>query len=936
MYSGNDDYKILQPDEKIGRKSSVLANRINIRVKKNFSNVEIVESILKNFDESIEINYPLLKREESLTFNQKLITIKKQNTNINIQKIIEAEEPLLRTFTVNYSGDKSPEQFCSELLNEVKAIEIAEPIMLPKLLQFYPNDPISTQQTVLTNSKIFEAWEFAQGDSNMIIGISDNGVFQGHEDLRNSIAKNWADPLNGVDDDGNGYIDDFAGFDITGENNPPDNTYNTNDHGTNVAGIAVATTNNLIGMAGISFKCRFFPIKIGIKNSDEMVAPYESIIYAAKRGFKVLNCSWGIEKPFSDLDQSAINYAVANDVAVVAAAGNKYGSLEDNYPSAYNGVMAVAEVNQFDIFSGNNIGAFVDILAQGRGNWYPKNDNGYANSWSGSSYSAPVVSGIVALVRVKYPELSNLQAIELVRQSVDDVSQLSGNAEWKDILPGRVNALEAVTTEPFSIPSVRPKKVTYRSTEGVESSRFGISDTVRMSIDAFNYLGAANNLTFKLSAVWDPTTSIKVVDSSVFIPSIARESDVKIEEFKFLIAKENSEKMFFRCEITGENNYHDFFLVEYIPSPITTTFKNNVITFSVSDRGTIGFGGTEYNKQGVGFVYKDKGNQIWKACFVASDFSGKFVSSTNWDRENRGDNDFKTIKAFVPPDIHKGIFNDDYADFSKKLGIEVKQEFIVPDSDFSIAKIKIEVTNTSSSDIVDFTSGYYFDWDVYDLDSNSVELLTNAIPNGIDERYSAVELVYFANRSFPVFGNGIITYEQNTEVQSSGNNRNFYLENERKQVMNSGTSIQDFGVFDARTFSGMKFHGAFSSGEKRTYSICFGGAEDKEEFISKMKIALDSTFSPVEDFKIPGLNVKIFPQPASDFLRCQIESNSATKFILSLHDFLGKKVYTSDKNLSGFGIIDIPIDISNLTSGTYLLSITNDTIIKTQKINIIK
>ncbi|ROL61013.1 T9SS C-terminal target domain-containing protein, partial [Bacteroidetes/Chlorobi group bacterium ChocPot_Mid] len=782
--------------------------------------------------------------------------------------------------------------------------------------------------------KVREAWEYATGDSNLIIGISDNGCYQHHEDLKNSIAKNWADPVNGIDDDGNGYIDDFSGYDLTGENQPPDNTYNTDDHGTNVAGIAAATVNNDIGMCGTAYKCRFFPIKIGRKGENTLSLPYESIIYAAKRGFKVLNCSWGVVKPFSDIDQSIVNYAVANDVAIVAAGGNDEGSLDNNYPSAYDGVLAVGEVHQDDSFSGNNIAGFLDILAPGAGNWYTNNTNGYANFGSGSSYSAPVVSGIVALVRAKYPSISNLQALELVRQSTDDVSKLNSNLLWKDILPGRVNALKAVTTEPFSIPSVRPKKVIFKTLQGIESSRFAVGDTVILSINAFNYLGHANNLKFTIKPVWDFNNSISMIDSVITIPSIEQNSVVKIEEFKFIIIKENTEKIFFRCDIAGENNYHDFFIIDYIPSPIITTFKNQLIAFSVSDRGTIGFGGSKDSKQGIGFTYGDYGNQIWKACFLAADSQDRFVSSLNWDKYSYDDNDFKTKKALVPPEINIGIFNDDYG--YDNLGIEVKQEFIIPEGNYGIAKVNIEITNKSTSNILDFTSGYYFDWDIPDSDSNSVELLTNAIPNYVDEQHSAVELVYFANRSYPVFGNGVITRESNAIVQSSGNNRDIYIDSQRKLIMNSGTAIQDFGVFDAKTFSGVKFPGTFAPNEKKSYSICFGGANDKEEFITKMKSALDTNYTSVNEMDNPDYKIRIFPQPASNLLNCIIETNSQSLISITIVDLLGNLIFSETNSLHNSGSLFIPINTTSFPNGTYFLKAIINNKLKVFPIMIIK
>ncbi|ROL61645.1 hypothetical protein D9V86_04745, partial [Bacteroidetes/Chlorobi group bacterium ChocPot_Mid] len=185
-------------------KSLIMNNSIIIRLRKNDIPPQDLLILLKSVDNSITINNQLIKLEESITYNYKLRQTKSQNKNINIQKILETESPLLRTFILKFSSEIEPEKLCQKILQSIPSVEIAEPVYHAKVLQFLPNDPISAQQTLLSTCKVREAWEYATGDSNLIIGISDNGCYQHHEDLKNSIAKNWADPVNGIDDDGNG------------------------------------------------------------------------------------------------------------------------------------------------------------------------------------------------------------------------------------------------------------------------------------------------------------------------------------------------------------------------------------------------------------------------------------------------------------------------------------------------------------------------------------------------------------------------------------------------------------------------------------------------------------------------------------------------------------------------------------------------------------
>jgi serine protease len=922
--------KILQPNEKLGRKLKVLSNTILIRIKKEYAYSSDIKKSLKMVNKDIIIDDPFLKPTESMTFDKKMRDELLMNSNLKVNKIIEAEEPLLRTYLVKYPGNEAPEIFCKRLIKENPMIEIAEPKYLPEIQQYYPNDPLLFSQAMLFTIQAPEAWGIETGDSNVVIGISDVGVDQSHEDLINSLAPNYADPVNGIDDDGNGFTDDYDGYDMALENETPNDTYHYDDHGTNVAGIADATPDNSKGMAGVGGKCRFFPIKIS-KNS-ELEFSYESIKYAAIRGIKVLNCSWGTEKRYSAIDQSIIDFAVAYDVAIVASGGNSPGSLEDNYPAAYDKVLAVGEVTQSDIFLGCNIGDYLDVLAPGGGNFHTDHGNNYSNSGSGSSYASPVVAGVVALIRSKYPELNALQSLELARQSTDDITDNQNNYLLKDILPGRINAYKAVTTDPFSIPSIRPRNVITKSNDSIVAERFALGDTVIMSIDAYNFLGAADSLKLILSAVWDDDSSIKVIDSLVNINHVDADSELLIEYFSFLIEKENRDKMFFRCDIYGKNDYHDFFLIEYIPSLIVTTFSNNSVSFSVSDRGTIGFGGHDNSSQGVGFVYKDKGNQIWKSCFIASEFEGRLVHSLNWNTDN--ENDFEAVKKFVPPDRNIGIFRDPYHGATDEIGIEVRQEFILPQGDYTIAKVNIEVKNVSDNDIYDFTSGYYFDWDIFDSDSNIVKILPDAIPSDLAGFPVAVEMMEYAGGNFPVFGCAAVSYEPSAEVQMAGLYRD--IEGEALTIMNSGTDIQDVGIFDASIFAGMKFLGKFAKGETKKYSICFGGADNEDDFKIKMKRALDSNYTPVKNVKTKNLELSIFPQPSDGELNCLLNAPMKSLFKIELYDIFGRRVFETKENTDNSGQLLLRMNLKNIETGNYYLLFKNNNFYRSEKVIIIK
>jgi serine protease len=172
-------------------------------------------------------------------------------------------------------------------------VEYVEPLYQNDLL-YTPNDPEANpsngQQTYLEVIRAYEAWDIEKSDTSMVIGIVDTGVNMAHEDLGN-IAFNQDDPINGIDDDGDGYIDNFHGWDIA--DNDSDPTADGHPHGSPVTGMSSASTNNGIGMAGAGFKSRYLPVKIAETSSQKLTKDYEGVKYAADHGARVINLSWG-------------------------------------------------------------------------------------------------------------------------------------------------------------------------------------------------------------------------------------------------------------------------------------------------------------------------------------------------------------------------------------------------------------------------------------------------------------------------------------------------------------------------------------------------------------------------------------------------------------------------------------------------------------------
>ncbi|MDH7489081.1 MAG: S8 family serine peptidase [Anaerolineae bacterium] len=272
-----------------------------------------------------------------------------------------------------------------------------------------PNDPNFAAQWGLDKIRAPLAWDVATGDFAIVIAILDTGVDMNHPDLAANLWQNFGEIAgNGVDDDGNGYVDDRWGWNaITKGARPQDD----HGHGTHVAGIAGAVGNNGVGVAGILWRCRLMAIKVlNSSGSGTYAGVADGVYYAAKNGARVINMSLA-GSDYSQLLQDAINdVAVRYDVVFLAAAGNcgsggtGCGSVNPiMYPAAMENVISVAATDSGDVrgaFSEYN--AFVDLAAPGVSIYSTALGSSYGYK-SGTSMSSPLASGLAGLIRFLRP-----------------------------------------------------------------------------------------------------------------------------------------------------------------------------------------------------------------------------------------------------------------------------------------------------------------------------------------------------------------------------------------------------------------------------------------------------------------------------------------------------------------------------------------------------
>lgn len=307
-------------------------------------------------------------------------------------------------------------------------------------LHYLPSDSLLDRQWYIERVQATKAWDIFKGDSSYFVGIVDSGVDYEHQDLQSQLAYNDKDPINGIDDDLDGYVDNYYGWDFGQDDNIPFVDPGTvQAHGQSICGIVASKTDNGIGTASLGFHCKYLPVKI-TNESGLVVNTNEAMIYAALAGAKVINCSFG-SHTYSQAEADIINLIVDSlDVLVVASAGNE-GQNIAVYPAALSNVLGVCAVDEQDVkVPVSNYGTYYDLSAPGTSIYCPIINNQYAYK-SGTSVSAAVVSSAAILLRSYFVNETAAQIKQRIVLSSDPIEN--------DLLgSGRLNLYEAFNYEP--------------------------------------------------------------------------------------------------------------------------------------------------------------------------------------------------------------------------------------------------------------------------------------------------------------------------------------------------------------------------------------------------------------------------------------------------------------------------------------------------------
>ncbi len=403
-------------------------------------------------------------------------------------------------FAVSYNGGHNPHDVAAVLAQDSSVI-YAEPMpvryVTAQSLPVEPNDPLYGQQSeYLGRLELPAAWEIVKGNQgDVVIAVVDTGVDWPHVDLRANAWSNLGEiPDNDRDDDSNGYVDDVHGYDF-GVNRPyaPGTGFSVRHmvHGTQIAGLAAAVADNAIGITGSGWNARLMSVGVSCEGSASRIChAVTGVLYAASHGADIINISLGGYE-YSATEAACVEAATDMGALVVAAAGNEGLNIDVQpyYPASYARVLAVGVTGRSGDAHLFNYGSSVDVFAPGGPIITTIPGDGYDHSASGSSYAAPLVAGIAALVRTAFPTYSADQVRERIRRTADSIDY-ANPPEFTGLLGyGRPNAFRAVTGE-WSFASQLVMHGSYPNPFNfVANVVFDLPVESRVSVEVVNVLG---------------------------------------------------------------------------------------------------------------------------------------------------------------------------------------------------------------------------------------------------------------------------------------------------------------------------------------------------------------------------------------------------------------------------------------------------------------
>ncbi len=577
-------------------------------------------------------------------------------------RLAEGYVDLSRVYYGSISSVADP-RFTASRLNNLEEIEYAEPKFM-HYINDVPNDPLlASQNNAFNRMNAFNGWTIAKGSASVPIAVVDGGTYWQHEDLTPNMRAKQSEDVNsngrfdlgappagdedGIDQDGNGLVDDVIGWNFANNTNNPrglTSTPNSAAHGTATASHFGARANNSIGMAGSSWNCGIIGVCAASATSDNGIAyGFEGIAYAYASGAKIINCSWGRTGGYSLFEQDVINAATQAGALVVCAAGNGTnnngtGKLNDaipDYPPSYRNVLAVGATSSTSDTraSFSNYGRTVPVYAPGTSIYSAFNGGGYGNGGDGTSYSSPLVAGLAGIVRSLHPTWTPRQVALQIKTTCDSIDgsnlSLAGN-----LGRGRVNFARALSE---SHPGIEIKNAVMRTPGG--RSLFLQNDTIVLTLTVQNILFApANNLTFSATS---SDASVSVLQGTASGGNIAAGQETTLPALRFRVGSLTAARdVVIRLDWVSNTNDRDSWAYKITVFPTTPqweaqTSPTSLILYSVKavNRNVVWVCGGSGTATAPVVIRSVNGGGAWTA--VTGNIAGQDLYCMSATDENR-------------------------------------------------------------------------------------------------------------------------------------------------------------------------------------------------------------------------------------------------------------------------------------------------------------
>ncbi len=790
-------------------------------------------------------------------------------------------------------------------------VEYAEPKFIPRLL-FTPNDPNLTLQYHLGKIQAYTAWDIEQGDTSVVIGITDTGGDLDHPDMIANLKINYNEPVDGIDNDNDGYIDNYRGWDL-GENDNNPSVTSASNHGSHVAGCAAAVTDNNVGVAAPGFNCKYLPIKIS-SATGSLTKAYEGITYAADAGCQIINCSWGGPGGGS-FGQDVIDYATINMNALVIAAAGNDNNEDAFFPASYRNVLSVASTGNSDTKSSfSNYGAFIDVCAPGSNIYAAQSNNAY-QAQSGTSMASPVAAGAAAIIKSYFPSYTALQVGEKLRVTCDNIYGISGNAAYQNKLgKGRINMFRALTV---SSPSVR---ILDPSSTDNNDNAFVVGDTLRITGDITNYLDPTTNLVVTISTT---STWVTILDNTTTIGALGTLASVNNSADPFLVRINPNTplntKVTFRFNIT-DGAYTDVQLYDVVLNVDYINVTVNQVSTTITSKGRIGYNGTGQT-EGLGFAYNGE-NLVYEAGLMI----GKSTSavSDNVRNDTGTDNDFQSTQVVqkLMPTVQSefdlfGKFNDSPATAPLPVLVSHKALAWSNPGDDKYVIVEYTIKNTSTSTMSNLYAGVFADWDIQDYSLNKgnenaalkMGYVYNTTATGL---WAGIKVL--TNTPFKHYAVDNIAGGGGANLSDGYSTSEKYttLSTNRATAGGTGTGNDVIDVVSTGPFT-------IAAGDSVRVAFALIAGDDLNDLntsATNAQIKYDGLFVSLVETNPNSMNLSVSPNPVGDQLQIMLPSEKLIQEIRVV-DMTGRIL------LSNYAQ-NRTVDVSNLPGGSYLLQVVVD------------